>query len=121
MKKYFFIFIFLVSNIYAFEHLTVENFEEKLRGKNVIVDFYAPWCPPCKVVATTLEEFNKVKPSNVVIYKVNIDEQRDLIKKFDVSSIPTLVFLKNGEKKHLTVGIQSKEQLVKYSKEYLLN
>ena len=120
MKKFLLIVALLVTNIFAFEHLTVENIDEKLKDKKVILDFYATWCPPCKIIAKNLNSFDEIKPKDVVIYKVDIDAQRDLIKRFDVKSIPTIVFLNNGELKHLQVGIQTVDDLKKNTKKYLL-
>lgn len=121
MKKTLMILSILVANLFAFEHLTVENFEEKIGGKKVIIDFYATWCPPCKIIAENLIEYEKVKPSDVEIFKVDIDDQRALIKKFDVQSIPTIVFVNNGEAKHIQIGVQSVDDLASNTKKYLGN
>lgn len=119
MKKILLIVVFLVTNIFAFEHLTSENIDEKLKDKKVILDFYAAWCPPCKIIAKNLNSFDEIKPKNVVIYKIDIDDQRDLIKRFDIKSIPTIVFLDNGEVKHLQVGLQTVNELEKNTNKYL--
>lgn len=119
MKKFLISILFLtLGNLFAFEHLTKANFTEKIKGKNVIVDFYATWCPPCKILAGTLEEFSKVKPSNVVIYKVDIDKYRDLAISYGVKALPTLAYFENGELITTEVGLKSVEQLKSSSKEY---
>ena len=86
MKKILFVLLFSFVSLFAFEHLSPETIDKKLEGKKAIVDFYATWCPPCKVLAKNLIEFDKVKPSDVVIYKVDIDEYMDLAKKYKVRS-----------------------------------
>ena len=117
MKKIFFLFLFSVISVFAFEELNMDNFEDKIKDKNVIVDFYAPWCPPCKIVANNLENFDVSKPDNVQIYKVNVDDELALAKKYGVSKLPTLIFFKNGKVMKDYVGVLSSEELLKASKE----
>ena len=117
MKKIFFLFLFSVISVFAFEELNMDNFEDKIKGKNVIIDFYAPWCPPCKIVANNLENFDISKPDNVQIYKVNVDDELTLAKKYGVSKLPTLIFFKNGKVIKDYVGVLSSEELLKASKE----
>ena len=119
MKKILLIVAFLVTNIFAFEHLTVENIDEKLKDKKVILDFYATWCPPCKIISKNLSSFDDIKPKDVVVYKIDIDAQRDLIKRFDVKSIPTIVFLDDGKIKYSQVGVQTVDDLKVNTKKYL--
>ena len=117
MKKIFLIFLISVVGLYAYEELNVNNFEEKIKDKNVIVDFYAPWCPPCKIVANNLEDFDITKPENVHIYKVNIDDELTLAKKYGVTKLPTLIYFKDGKPIKDYVGILSSEELLQASKE----
>ncbi len=117
MKKIFFLFLFSVISVFAFEELNMDNFEDKIKDKNVIIDFYAPWCPPCKIVANNLENFDVSKPDNVQIYKVNVDDELALAKKYGVSKLPTLIFFKNGKVMKDYVGVLSSEELLKASKE----
>lgn len=117
MKKIFLIFLISVVGLYAYEELNINNFEEKIKDKNVIVDFYAPWCPPCKIVANNLEDFDITKPDNVHIYKVNIDDELTLAKKYGVTKLPTLIYFKDGKPIKDYVGVLSSEELLQASKE----
>ena len=117
MKKMIFIFLLSVISVYAYEELNISNFEDKIKGKNVIVDFYAPWCPPCKIVAGNLEDFSAKKPKNVEVYKVNVDDELTLAKKYGVTALPTLLYFKDGKVKKNYVGVLSSEELLEASKE----
>jgi len=111
MRKIVLGLIFSIISLFAFEELNLDNFDSKIKGKNVIVDFYAVWCPPCKVLGKNLKEFNEVKPDGITIYKVNIDEQMPLTKKFGVTKLPTLVYFQDGKLVKTKVGVQSVEEL----------
>ena len=81
-----------------------------------IVDVYASWCPPCKIVATNLEDFDVIKPENVEIYKVDVDAQLTLAKKYGVTKLPTIIYFKNGKPVKEYVGILTPEELLEASK-----
>ena len=76
-----------------------------------IIDFYAPWCAPCKMMAKTLEEFQASHP-DVKIEKINVDEDVEAAQEYEIRSIPTLIFFKDGEQVDKLVGVLSKDQLV---------
>lgn len=95
------------------KHATELNFEELTKNGLVLVDFYADWCGPCKMIAPILEELdNEDEALNVV--KVNVDEQGILAQRFGVMSIPTLVLFKDGVKVDQLVGFLPKPQLVQF-------
>lgn len=98
------------------EKLTTVNFDEKIKDGLVLVDFYADWCGPCKMMGPVLEEVDK-EMDGVAIYKVNVDEQGALAQRFGVMSIPTLVLFKNGEKLGQKVGFNPKPMLVDFIKQ----
>ncbi len=77
----------------------------------VIVDFYADWCGPCKVVSPLLDEVVKNNPGKVTVLKVNVDTNEDLAKRFEVSGIPNLLKYQDGKKVDSMVGALPKEQL----------
>ena len=112
MKKTLIVLLFSFVSLFGFEHLTPENIDEKLKDKNAIVDFYATWCPPCKILAKNLIKFDKVKPSDVVIYKVDIDQYRELATRYNIRALPTLVYIKNGTVVKKEVGIKDEERLM---------
>ncbi len=116
MKKYLFIFLLSVTALFSYEELTSDNFNEKIKGKNVIIDFYAPWCPPCKVLANNLEDFEIQKPDNIQIFKVNIDNELFLAKKYGVRKLPTLIYFKDGKPLKQDVGVKTVEELLEVSK-----
>ena len=94
-------------------HITQENFQaEVMESKDtILLDFWATWCGPCRMVAPVLEEIAAQRP-DIKVCKIDVDENADLAREFHVMSIPTLVVMKNGEVLKATVGFQSKEQLL---------
>lgn len=89
------------------------NFNEvKNSGKTVLLDFYAEWCGPCRMVAPIVDEIAEENPQYLV-GKINVDEQEELAQEFGVFSIPTLVVLKNGEVVNQVTGARPKPQILK--------
>ena len=90
--------------------LTSANFDEARNGV-ALVDFWAPWCGPCRMLAPVIDELAKDFEGKAKICKVNTDEEGDLSAQFGVRSIPTLVFLKDGQVVDQLVGAQSKQAI----------
>ncbi|MBL6969772.1 MAG: thioredoxin [Campylobacterales bacterium] len=90
--------------------LTNDNFDATTKEGVSLVDFWAPWCGPCRMIAPVIDELAEAYEGKANICKVNTDEQQDLAVKFGVRSIPTIVFLKDGEKVDEMVGAASKQQ-----------
>ena len=91
-----------------------ENFEEEVLNADVpvVVDFWAPWCGPCKMIAPVLEELAEENEGELKVAKVNVDHNQGLARKYQVSSIPNLVFFNDGESVDRQVGFTSKEALM---------
>lgn len=92
--------------------LSQETFNEKIENKGVvIVDFGAPWCPPCRVQEPILEELGKDYGNRVVIAKVDADEEPELASRFGIMGLPTLLVFKDGKLVDTMRGLQSKEYI----------
>lgn len=91
-------------------HVTDAEFEEKVLKSNkpVVVDFWAPWCGPCRMVAPILEEMAKTYADKIIIAKVNTDENPEWAIKYGVQGIPTMLFVKDGELFDRMVGAAPK-------------
>lgn len=93
--------------------VTSQNFNEIVENSNktVILDFWATWCGPCKMIAPIIEEIANER-DDIVVGKVNVDEEAELCIKFGIVSIPTIIVFKNGEIYNKTVGYCSKEEIL---------
>lgn len=90
--------------------LTADNFDEEIKEGKTLIDFWAPWCGPCRMQSPILEQL-EASGAAVKICKVNVDEQPDLAKRFGILSIPTLILMQNGVLKDKQVGLTSLDEL----------
>lgn len=95
--------------------VTLDNFEEEVENSSlpVLVDFWADWCGPCKMIAPIIEQLADEFDGKVKIAKVNVDDNRDLAMRYQVMSIPTLILFKDGEVVNQAVGAKPKGELAK--------
>ena len=104
-------------------HLTQINdsaFEQEIQGQTpVLVDFWAEWCGPCKMIAPILEEIAAEQQGKVTVAKLNVDEHPDLARRYDVMSIPTLLVFSEGELRKRLIGAKGKGQLLEELNEFL--
>lgn len=97
----------------AIVNVTDQSFADEVEnGDAVLVDFWAPWCGPCKMIAPVLEEIDNEIGDKLTIAKLNVDENPETSGRFGVMSIPTLMMFKDGEVVEKLVGFQPKEQLM---------
>ena len=92
--------------------ITEKEFEEEIKSGIVLVDFFANWCGPCKMMTVTLEEIEQELGDKVKIVKVDVDEDENLAKKFGIMSIPTLILYVDGKLQEKHVGLWQKDILM---------
>src|SRR5574344_1404765 len=95
------------------KHLENDNFNEEISGRKILVDFYADWCGPCKMIAPILEEL-----TNIDVLKVNVDEHNDVARTYGIMSIPTMVILDNGKELTRIVGYHTLDELNEITNQY---
>lgn len=93
---------------------TVDNFLEMTQGPLVVVDFWAPWCAPCKMVDPVLEQLEETYQNQIKFVKFNVDDSQDVAMEYKVMSVPSLVVFKSGKATEKVTGVYPKEKLQKY-------
>ena len=100
--------------------INAKEFDEVIKSKKVVlVDFFATWCGPCRMLSPVLEEVLEEANGEFDIVKVDVDESYDLAKKFGVMSVPTMIVFKNGEEKEKMIGLRQKAQIEECVKKYI--
>lgn len=99
-------------------NLNEKNFEEEVlkSDKTILIDFWASWCGPCKMMSPVVDEIAEEMNGTVKVCKTNIDEEQNLAVKYNVMSIPTFVVIKAGKEIGRTIGVQDKEEIKKLLK-----
>ena len=93
-----------------------DNFEQVVLGSDIpaLVDFWAPWCGPCKMLSPIVDEIGESFSGMIKICKVNVDDEPDLAKAYGVMSIPTLILFKEGKEYGKLIGVRPKDDIVKF-------
>lgn len=100
----------------AIKELNKTNFDQVISNseKPVLVDFWAQWCGPCRMLAPILQDVDEEVRDKVLIAKVNVDENMELAQEYNIMTIPALVLFKNGEESARLVGVQQKEKIIEF-------
>ena len=93
------------------QHLTKDNFDSVIAAGKVVVDFWATWCGPCRMQAPILEQFDAAQNGAVTVCKVDVDAEPQLAARYGIMSIPTLLYVSDGQLVNKTVGVQSLAQI----------
>jgi thioredoxin 1 len=101
-----------VKGSHKINELTDQNFSHKIKEGTALVDFWASWCVPCKIMVPVLNELSEEMEGKVMIGKINIDEQKATAARFGVRSIPTLIIFRNGREIKRFTGVKTKDYLV---------
>ncbi len=96
-------------------YATKDNFDDLIKDGTVLIDFYAEWCGPCKMLAPILEQIAKEEPS-LKIVKVDVDELQEIASKYEVMAMPTMKLLKGGQVADQKVGFENKDSLLTWIK-----
>ena len=101
-------------------HFDEKTFDEAVRGeKPVLVDFWATWCGPCRMIAPAVEEVAEEVEGRAVVGKVDVDEETDIARRYGIMSIPTLIVFKNGKVVEQAVGARGKQDIAEMLERHL--
>ncbi len=101
------------------EIITEKDFDKKIEKGVVLVDFFATWCGPCRMMGPVLDNVKSELGDSVEIYKVDVDEDEKLARKFGIMSIPSLFIFKDGEQQEKHIGFWSKDEVLETLKKYI--
>ena len=101
------------------EILNEKNYKEKTEKGLVVVDFFANWCGPCRIMSPILEDVQKDMGEKVKIYKVDVDESENLARQFGIMSIPTILIYKDGEIVNKHIGLWMKDSMMEELNEHI--
>lgn len=101
-----------VADSELIEHLTAQNFAHKTKNGVVLVDFWADWCMPCKMMAPILNEVAGAMEGTATIYKLNVDEQQQVAAKYGIRNIPTMILFKDGKEVERIIGVKQKDYII---------
>jgi thioredoxin 1 len=102
----------VAEDSHLIEQLTEQNFNNKIKKGMVLVDFWADWCMPCKMMAPVLNEVAEATEGKASVYKLNVDEYQQVAAKYGIRNIPTMILFKDGKEVERLVGMKSKESLI---------
>ncbi|MCI0522983.1 MAG: thioredoxin [Bacteroidales bacterium] len=102
----------VVEDSHLIEQLTEQNFNNKIKKGVVLVDFWADWCMPCKMMAPILNEVAEAAEGEAIVYKLNVDEQRQVAASYGIRNIPTIIVFRDGKEVERIVGMKTKEVLI---------
>lgn len=101
-----------VADSELIEHLTAQNFTHKTRKGVVLVDFWADWCMPCKMMAPILNEVAEATDGTAKVYKLNVDEQQQVAAQYGIRSIPTIILFRDGKEVERIIGVKSRDYII---------
>lgn len=99
--------------------VTLENFETFMNAPAAVIDFWATWCGPCRIMLPTVEEIAGETGGKFAVAKVDVDENEDLARRFRIMTIPTLIYFKGGAVAEQSVGVRTKGQILATVEKYL--
>ena len=96
-------------------NLNLSNFNDEITNTNklVLIDFFATWCGPCKMLSPIISEIANEYSNSIKVCKVNVDENHELAEKYEIMTIPAFIVIKNGAESGRTIGVQPKEDILK--------
>lgn len=101
------------------EIINEKDFEEKIKNGVVLIDFFATWCGPCRMLTPILENVQETLGDSLKIYKIDVDDNEKLARSFGIMSIPTMILFVNGEQKEKHIGLMMQDDIQDWLKKYL--